>query len=555
MRKIKYINILFYGLCLIACSDLLDEKNHDFVGYDAIKSSSLTNASYWTTGCLSTLSQDYYFLWGSYWTNETQDDDYFTGVSWAVGKIGAGNWLDNTNNTWYGPYVLIHRCDVALKYLNAMSFDSEDDMERLNNYKGQVYFLKGWAYFCLARRFGNIVIWKNGGINGGESPQQPRSSAMDGYEYAIEHLKEAEKLLFDPNDKRYEVGRISKDAARGMLAKVYLTLASCAMPENTIVKVSGGPATNKVPIELILKKREVKGIEGIDSKKYFQLAKDKALEVITNGYFQLLPYDQIWGNKNVNSKEHIWSLQVDLDNCYNYVAYNFYGRNDHDTSESGLSGGYYYPTNHWYKLFEDQDYRITKGVVHRCYYSGTWFYYPESDSSKVRLKQRINNDIDEYYAGNEKYKVGYPATARLTKFNQTNKPESNYADFHWPFLRMAEIILTYAEAENELNGVTPTARQALNAIRMRNNASPLSEMENDVINFRSLVLEERAKEFALEGIRKWDLIRWGIYLDVMNSIDIDENNLLKRRQEKHLLYPIPTDEINANKELTQNPGW
>ncbi|MNY43151.1 SusD family protein [compost metagenome] len=71
-----------------------------------------------------------------------------------------------------------------------------------------------------------------------------------------------------------------------------------------------------------------------------------------------------------------------------------------------------------------------------------------------------------------------------------------------------------------------------------------------------MVIEERRRELASEGNRRWDLIRWGIYLQVMNAVDIDENNVLKRRQERHLLYPIPLDELSANKLITgNNKGW
>ena len=65
-----------------------------------------------------------------------------------------------------------------------------------------------------------------------------------------------------------------------------------------------------------------------------------------------------------------------------------------------------------------------------------------------------------------------------------------------------------------------------------------------------------AKEFAVEGNRRTDLIRWGIYLSVMNAIGMDENGNLKRREEKHWLMPLPPDEINGNPYIEKNnPGW
>ncbi len=62
---------------------------------------------------------------------------------------------------------------------------------------------------------------------------------------------------------------------------------------------------------------------------------------------------------------------------------------------------------------------------------------------------------------------------------------------------------------------------------------------------------------ALESDRRWDLIRWGIYLGVMNGIGtVDEINTIKMREAKHLLYPIPQDEMLTNQAITENnPGW
>ena len=76
-------------------------------------------------------------------------------------------------------------------------------------------------------------------------------------------------------------------------------------------------------------------------------------------------------------------------------------------------------------------------------------------------------------------------------------------------------------------------------------------------DFRSYVLEERGREFALEGgIRRADLIRWGIYKDVMNKITSQQNNISKLRATRNLLFPIPQDEMNSNKAITENnPGW
>ena len=105
----------------------------------------------------------------------------------------------------------------------------------------------------------------------------------------------------------------------------------------------------------------------------------------------------------------------------------------------------------------------------------------------------------------------------------------------------------------------------LNDVRRRSNATQMITY-GDKDQLRAAVFEERAKELALEGDRRWDLIRWGIYLDVMNSIggvnndgtesNYDEAGINKHRENRHLLFPLPSTEVSTNTAIdSNNPGW
>ena len=131
------------------------------------------------------------------------------------------------------------------------------------------------------------------------------------------------------------------------------------------------------------------------------------------------------------------------------------------------------------------------------------------------------------------------------------------ADANWPFLRLADVMLVYAEAQNEL-GNTSVAINYLNKVRARSHAEETSENElSTKTALRSAIIEERAKELACEADRRWDLIRWGIYLDAMNAFEgTDDSGVLKSRTERNLLFPLPAQELNTNKAITSNnPGW
>jgi len=92
-------------------------------------------------------------------------------------------------------------------------------------------------------------------------------------------------------------------------------------------------------------------------------------------------------------------------------------------------------------------------------------------------------------------------------------PSNNqYFGASWPLIRLSDVYLMYAEADNELNGATGLAISRLQAVSARGhgNAALAVTPPSDKAGFRLAVMKERSLEFGGEGIRKYDLIRWGI---------------------------------------------
>ena len=120
-------------------------------------------------------------------------------------------------------------------------------------------------------------------------------------------------------------------------------------------------------------------------------------------------------------------------------------------------------------------------------------------------------------------------------------------------IRYADVLLMYAEALNEAGGPTAEAYNAINQVRARarkgNEASDLKDLKDlTQSQFRDTVLQERSWELCFEGHRRWDLLRTGRYIAQLNKIGINA-------EPKHLLYPIPINEMDVNPALTQNPGY
>ena len=396
-------------------------------------------------------------------------------------------------------------------------------------------------------------------------------------------LTQAASLMYTRSDVNYKAGHVSAGSAAGLLAKVYATMAAAAMPEGTEVIVKTGvPYTTAKntegedvniyldPQEMSFKKQTVAGYESMDAQALYAKAAEWAKKVIDGQYgiYELSAYDDLWKRTNRMASEMMWGVESNgADDTYRTGVHTFYsGYKNTQGSQFLSSGGWVGCTNNWYKLFDEEDYRVAKGVRHlwRYYYQEDYngcFFYPQSWSVKVTGRDPLGNYVqepDEQYSAlgyAYQYNTSSECLAFTTKYDDVTNDAIEYPDSYWPFLRYADVLLIYAEAENEL-GNSAEAMKYLNQVRARSNAK-LMDVVLPAINMRSLIIEERAKEFACEGDRRWDLIRWGIYLQAMNAIGgRDDANINKARSERNLLYPIPADEINVNQAInSNNPGW
>ena len=163
------------------------------------------------------------------------------------------------------------------------------------------------------------------------------------------------------------------------------------------------------------------------------------------------------------------------------------------------------------------------------------------------------------------------------KFALDRKGEYNNRVIHWPYLRLAEVYLAYAEALNEC-GRTSEAYQYINAVRARVGLPGLvlKGKLDEKTEFREAVLRERACEFVWEENRFFDLIRWKRESDFtkhLHGINVYRHKTTKEYKfdfpqlperawqkpggfsAKWYLSAFPDKEVNKGYGLVQNPGW
>lgn len=186
-----------------------------------------------------------------------------------------------------------------------------------------------------------------------------------------------------------------------------------------------------------------------------------------------------------------------------------------------------------------------------------------------------NRAAELWIGGRERPNAAFSGTATgfgLRKFLlERNTATSLQSIVQWPYLRLSEILLSYAEALNEANGgPTAEAYAAINRVRNRVGLSNLSGLNQ--AQFREAVLTERALEFGFEEVRWYDLVRWkredvfrkslhGVNTRRVGTTLTYETFALPERYWKNNFSPkwylsaFPSDEINKGYGLVQNPGW
>lgn len=583
INKILISAMLLGGSTMMttSCNDWLTTEPESFIGPENLGDSKEA-VDLWVTGVYSNWLYDM-MCWGEFPRVLELDCDYISGPDWLLAHLGAGDFQGESSleKMWKGPYNLINDANKAIRYIEAMNNVSE---AYKNNAIGEMKFQKAFAYFLLVRAYGPIPF-KDTDVAVSGSYNDPRMPIADVYNKIIALLESAASKMYKIDDADYQKGHVAAGSAAGLLVKVYCTMASAAMPAETPITIRTGAPYRTVfdqlsqkdievcntPAAVTLMKQTVSGYENLNSADLYAKAVEWGKKLVAGEYgnYYLSDYADLWKSSNRQAPEFMWAVEnLDGDTKYRNQVHSFYsGYTASASSDLIYSGGWVGCTYNWYALFDDNDYRITDGVRHiwRYYYQDDYdgaFYYPQAWRAKVTGYDMYGNAVPEEQEQqykdmgfNFQYNTSSECLAFTTKYEDCKNKASDYTDAQWPFLRYADVLLCLSEAYNETDQ-PDEAMKYLNQVRQRSNAR-LMDANPGKNSLRSSIIEERAKELACEGDRRWDLIRWGIYLDAMNAIGgFDDAGISKNRTERNLLYPIPADEISANDAIKENnPGW
>ncbi|MDY9919694.1 MULTISPECIES: RagB/SusD family nutrient uptake outer membrane protein [Proteiniphilum] len=521
MKKIIYI--LFAVFLLNACDVSVENPN------------SIMRENFWKTetdaqyGINAVYNMFYkpgtYSRW-IWFRFDLTSDEGFSQSPWAELK----EWTDfryNNYNFWEGNgwtyrdcYEAIFRANQVLHFVPDIPFANENDRARI---LGQAYFLRGLYYYNLALLWGgennSLAIVLEPSTPG----MQPEGhTGTEVYQQAISDFTEAEKMLPEEWDGANK-GRATKGAALAFRAKCYMQLYQWDEARSDLQWL----------------------VEGA-GKSYYDLTAN---------------YADNFRSNTENNIESVFEIQ------YSDVNKAPAGDGDFDVDPNlGLNRGQFFapPGIGWTdgeirpwlvtefkkekNLNDDYDIRLR----HTAFYSEQHLDFPDNE----RIYGEVSNE-DTWNRDNWKGRVFYR--------KYSSEHFRDFDDYHNPtnvrLVRFADVLLMYAECIVQSGGNLADAVAHVDRVRARVNMPALAvnhaAATSDKDAFLKRLQMERALELATEGHRWADIKRWGLLdnqtgIDELKSRDPDFNNFVIGR---HSRLPIPSDEVNNNPNISQNPNY
>ena len=482
----------------------------------------------------------------SMWSSNSDESIYNNDDgSWLIqrGLIAPEN-LGNAGAFWGRSYRSIRDCNWALN--NVKSIKMSDSHK--NAVIGELKFIRAFRYHDLIRNYGGVILMGDKVYELADNYKDPavykRSSIKDCIAYTVAELDSAALLLPNANSGSWLLGRATKGAAMALKARLLLYAASplynCGTWADAAKAAKAVTDLNQYAIQndysSLFVDQTMSSNEIIFGRQYTITSRHVCMEIANgpNGYDG-------------------WAGNTPLQNLVD--AYQMNNGKDISDPTSG-----YDPNN----PYANRDQRFYYTIL----YNGAPYR-----GRNIETFTPGGKDSKDGSSNWNTTKTGYYLRKFMNDNNPIQNPWSSAGQQPWIYIRYAEILLNYAEAQNEASGPDASVYAAVNQIRQRPSVNqPALPTGLSQSQMRDVIRKERQIELAFEEHRFYDVRRWMIANVTENtaaggmvitkntngSFTYTRNVALdgKTFSNKNYWLPIPRTEIlSSNNQLQQNQGY
>lgn len=550
-------------------------------------------------------------LYGNYYSLQIANADdlcYFNNYNNSESRPDRYNHSAGTAaiyDTWSKLYEGIKNANRYIEAVEKTEIDPGKLSVDIGLYIAEARFLRAYYHFLLAQAWGDVPLRVKATTSPNPNDVQMAATPQEQVlKWCADEIEATIPDLYEPIDNT--PSRVSQTVAQGILARVYLFMAG----------------------------ESVKQIDGLDKKEMYRRAAYWANEVIASHKHDLNEsYEEIFINMirdqyDTQFHESMWEAEflgdrTSATDWTNGRIGDLIGLRSQSRTTNysewacNYSYGYYNGSYTLWQLYWENDRTADETasatvIDKRLTWNLPGYNYRGMNNQKISYKNKAGETVTRYlqqtqsmfktpwvYNNNfampdiegldqtiedafDPADLVYDPTVmcavrnagkwrRETVYEKQMSAKSLYTTINFPILRYADVLLMYAEAINEYAGAPDDqAKEAIREIRKRAGIKTDESLLGDYRSFRDLVRNERGRELAFEGLRKWDLIRWGTFVEKMHNAGTNQPTENKYRNvsytnyasanyanvtARHIYLPIPTKELAVNHALRQNPLW
>lgn len=550
-------------------------------------------------------------LYGNYYSLQIANADdlcYFNNYNNSESRPDRYNHSAGTAaiyDTWSKLYEGIKNANRYIEAVEKTEIDPGKLSVDIGLYIAEARFLRAYYHFLLAQAWGDVPLRVKATTSPNPNNVQMAATPQEQVlKWCADEIEATIPDLYEPIDNT--PSRVSQTVAQGILARVYLFMAG----------------------------ESVKQIDGLDKKEMYRRAAYWANEVIASHKHDLNEsYEEVFINMirdqyDTQFHESMWEAEflgdrTSATDWTNGRIGDLIGLRSQSRTTNysewacNYSYGYYNGSYTLWQLYWENDRTADETasatvIDKRLTWNLPGYNYRGMNNQKISYKNKAGETVTRYlqqtqsmfktpwvYNNNfampdiegldqtiedafDPADLVYDPTVmcavrnagkwrRETVYEKQMSAKSLYTTINFPILRYADVLLMYAEAINEYAGAPDDqAKDAIREIRKRAGVKTDESLLGDYRSFRDLVRNERGRELAFEGLRKWDLIRWGTFVEKMHNAGTNQPTENKYRNvsytnyasanyanvtARHIYLPITTKELAVNHALRQNPLW
>lgn len=490
MKLRRFILIAGTTLLLASCQDFLEpdsistfDTNYVFSNVDdARKGVNAIYVQFGVDGFRSRLSN-----------NMTGNTDIERQSGWTSSSDRYQIWDLNALSTngdlrqfWNAAYTAIRDANICIDGILSSSALNSTDVQTsklMYHMLGEAYTLRAYWYSMLTYYFGDVPNVREAPKAGNNFflPKEDRNVILA---QCIQDMKDIEEKMLWADELPYGIEQVNREYTLALIARIALQRGGYYLtPELNMERQS-------------------------DYRDYYQIARDYTLKLMTLKDRKLPDdYKQVF----LNNAKFVTPVNDDILFEVPFAIGNGdVGWNIGITVQGGATAAHDYGSGNNYMSIPPSYYYSFDTLDKRR--DVTCAYY------------QVNTNFEEEFVNGGVSNISQGKWSRYFLDKGPGASSAKGTGINWPMLRYSDVLLMFAEAENELNGPTAAAQEAFKRVRYRAfDTQYWTEKVDDYVNaisadknsFFDAIVDERAWEFGGEMIRKYELIRWGIYSQKM----------------------------------------